>query len=63
MLCPFCQREFDETKLPEACKGCPSGGGCNNVRCPYCGYETPREPASVKKLKAFFKPKGREKKP
>ena len=55
MNCPFCQREFDETRLPEACKACPSGGGCRHVRCPYCGYEMPREPGLVKHLRNLFR--------
>jgi len=44
MTCPYCRREFDADQARDACKGCRSGGGCRNVKCPYCGYETPREP-------------------
>ena len=62
MKCSFCQREFDETKSADACKGCPSGGGCHNVRCPFCGYESPREPGLIKHLKTLFNKKGRENK-
>jgi predicted amidophosphoribosyltransferase len=63
MKCSGCQREFDETRIPDVCKGCPSGGGCHNVRCPYCGYETPREPGLVKAIRKLFKKAGRETKP
>ena len=60
MICSFCQREFDETKGTDACRGCPSGGGCHNVRCPFCGYETPKEPGLVKTIRTFFKKTGKE---
>ena len=51
MTCSFCQRQFNEDRAPLACKGCPSGGGCQNVKCPYCGYESPREPRWIAWLK------------
>lgn len=47
MKCSFCQREFNENQARQACKGCLSGGGCQNVKCPYCGYEMPREPRLI----------------
>lgn len=55
MICSFCRREFDEAKIAEACRACPSGGGCHHVRCPFCGNEMPREPRLVKAMKSFFR--------
>ena len=58
MKCSFCLREFDDQQATDACQGCPSGGGCHNVKCPYCGYESPQEPGLVKAIKKLFNKKG-----
>jgi len=62
MKCSFCQREFNDEQVKDACQGCPSGGGCHMVKCPYCGYESPREPGLIKKIRSFLKANDREKK-
>jgi adenine-specific DNA methylase len=49
--CPFCDREFDEKAAEKACGACAVFGGCKMVKCPHCGYESPREPGLVKWLK------------
>jgi DNA-directed RNA polymerase subunit RPC12/RpoP len=54
VTCSFCGREFDETQAEKECRGCSLVGGCRNVKCPYCGYEMPREPVVFKKLKTFW---------
>ena len=51
MNCAFCGKEFDETAARDGCKTCSMFGGCRNVRCPHCGYETPEEPAFVRWLR------------
>lgn len=43
MRCAFCDREFDERHASKACSGCAVFGGCQKVKCPHCGYESPRE--------------------
>lgn len=54
MKCPFCGREFDETRAAPSCASCPSGGSCGNIRCPYCGHESPREPRLIARLRNVF---------
>lgn len=45
--CALCGYEFDEKNSKSSCKGCFMAGGCDLIRCPNCGYETPREPGWV----------------
>jgi hypothetical protein len=48
--CALCGYMFDEKNGKASCKGCFMSGGCGLLRCPNCGYETPREPAWFKKI-------------
>ena len=50
MTCSFCGRAFTEEGAQKECRGCALLVGCRNVRCPYCGYETPRVPGFIRKL-------------
>ena len=50
MICSFCGRTFDEELARRECNGCTILAGCKKVKCPYCGYESPREPKSLKWL-------------
>ncbi len=53
MICPFCQKTFAAREAEKACRNCALFGGCQKVKCPYCGYESPREPdflATLRKL-------------
>lgn len=34
-----------------ACGTCASFGGCQKVKCPYCGYESPKEPEFIEKIR------------
>jgi transposase len=54
MKCSFCQRQFDPEAATAACGHCPSSGGCHLIKCPHCGYESPREPKSALWLRKFF---------
>lgn len=51
MKCGFCGREFDEAAGEKECRSCAMFGGCKKIKCPYCGFESPKEPASIKWLK------------
>jgi len=50
MICSFCGRTFDEESARKQCSGCAILVGCGKVKCPHCGYESPREPKSLKWL-------------
>ena len=51
MKCPFCGRDFDEEQAAAACRKCTLFGGCKMLRCPNCGYESPPEPAWIRRIK------------
>lgn len=56
MICAYCNQPFDAAEAGHACDGCSlAGGGCRSVRCPRCGYETPAEPATFARLRAWFR--------
>lgn len=55
MTCAYCHSEFDENASRLACSACVVSEGCRRLRCPECGYETPDEPAFVKRLKSWWK--------
>lgn len=40
--------------------GQKSGCGCQKVKCPYCGYESPREPDVVETFRNIKKKFGRK---
>ena len=50
MICSFCGRTFDEELAQKQCGHCNLLAECGKVKCPYCGYESPREPKSLKWL-------------
>jgi len=51
MICPYCRKEFSASDSKKECRSCSSFGGCQKVKCPYCGYESPREPEFVETLR------------
>ena len=51
MTCSFCGREFSEAQAEKECRTCSVFGGCKKVKCPYCGYEMPRQPAFFKRFR------------
>ena len=57
MICSFCSKEFDEESVQDACSQCSLFGGCQKIKCPHCGFESPREPKSLKWLKKIGKKK------
>ena len=50
MKCALCGYVFDEKNTKASCKGCIVAGGCNLIKCPNCGYETPKEPKWLKRI-------------
>lgn len=53
MKCQLCGLEFKEEDGQAACKGCAISKSCGLIKCPNCGYEIPREPGLIKKLKRW----------
>lgn len=53
MKCAFCDFEFDEASAVKACQACSMFGGCQKVRCPKCGYESPRETRMVRWIRSW----------
>jgi hypothetical protein len=54
MTCGFCGHQFAEEEGISGCGACGIGHGCNNIKCPKCGYHNPVEPALIKKLRNIF---------
>jgi hypothetical protein len=55
VTCGLCGNAFEEDRSQPACRSCPLGAGCGLVRCPSCGYENPREPDWLGKLRGWFR--------
>jgi len=49
-MCALCGTAFDLADASSSCKGCVLATGCDLIRCPNCGYETPKEPRWLKKI-------------
>lgn len=54
VTCGFCGADFVEDPGQVACQSCPLGRGCGLMRCPHCGYENPKEPSWLGKLKRWI---------
>lgn len=54
MICPFCRQEFAAKQAEKGCRSCSSFGGCQKVKCPFCGYESPKEPDFFEKIRKFM---------
>lgn len=53
MKCQLCGLEFKEEEGQLACRGCHMTGPCGLIKCPNCGYETPKESNLIKSLKRW----------
>jgi rubredoxin len=51
MKCSLCGYHFEDDESMIECGGCIFSKGCNMVRCPNCGFETPAESKKVNVLK------------
>ncbi|HBQ21129.1 MAG: hypothetical protein A2Z91_00735 [Deltaproteobacteria bacterium GWA2_38_16] len=60
MTCVFCTKTFNMSQGEKTCNKCAFFGGCQKVKCPYCGYESPKTPSfnnpfkGLKKWKEFL---------
>jgi hypothetical protein len=59
VICPYCRKEFVAKDAKKECQSCSSFGGCQKVKCPFCGYESPREPEFIENLRVLKKKFGR----
>ena len=50
MTCSFCGRVYTEERAHKECRGCGLLRGCRNIKCPYCGYETPQVPRFLQRF-------------
>lgn len=55
VTCGFCGEEFVEDRSQAACQACPLSRACGLVRCPHCGYENPKQPAWITRLKEWIR--------
>ena len=54
--CPLCSGRFTHGAL--ACTGCPLHAGCEVVKCPHCGYQSPRRSQIVDWVRGLFGRRG-----
>jgi rubredoxin len=54
--CGFCGAEFEEDRGQPTCEACPLSKACGFVRCPECGYENPRSPGWLDRVKEWLRP-------
>lgn len=52
--CGLCGREFVEDPSQATCQACPLSKACGLVRCPHCGYENPRTPAWIDRVRSWI---------
>ncbi len=57
MKCSRCGLVYAEKDAEQSCRGCPMAGSCAMLRCPNCGYETPRESGLEKAIKKIVEKK------
>ena len=53
--CALCGARFTHGTL--VCTGCPLNAGCEVVKCPSCGYQSPRRSRIVDAALRLFRPK------
>ena len=58
MKCSLCGFHYSEQEVQTACSACPVTKGCQLLRCPNCGYETPPEPKWLKTIRGWFSKRG-----
>lgn len=58
MKCALCGFEFSESDAKRPCASCPLGAKCDLVCCPNCGYQAPREPRWLSRLRRWRRRNG-----
>ena len=53
VICPMCNKTFDDDEARKECKSCALFGGCKMLKCPNCGYEMPQETRLVKAIRKW----------
>lgn len=53
ITCGFCGTRFDEDPSQATCQACPLSKACGFVRCPSCGYENPKPPRWISKIRKW----------
>ncbi len=53
VTCGFCGAEFEEDRSQATCQACPLSRACGLMRCPSCGYENPRSPAWLTRIREW----------
>lgn len=53
--CGYCGDDFQEDPGQAACRSCPLSRACALVRCPNCGYENPKRPGWIDKLRRLVR--------
>jgi len=53
MICSLCGLHFNEADGVAACQSCLFSKRCELIKCPNCGYEIPREPKWINRLRIF----------
>jgi hypothetical protein len=54
LTCGFCSRDFVEDPSQQACRSCPLATACGQARCPHCGYDNPKEPGWISRLRSWL---------
>lgn len=55
VTCGFCGAEFVEDRSQATCQACPLSRACGLMRCPHCGYENPKQPPWLVKIREWMR--------
>ena len=55
VTCGFCGHAFVEDRSQATCQACPLHKACGLMRCPNCGYENPKQPGWIARIKEWIR--------
>lgn len=55
VTCGFCGSEFEEDRSQATCQACPLSKACGLIRCQTCGYENPRSPEWLTRIRRWVR--------